>query len=145
MRKIVANQTPGHQPKRQVIKANAMQLNQKPVHRRIIVPWHDSLTSCLITIFIMLMVFLMSIAGVFVAMENPSYQRHVWVPAIFVLSSGWVIVSIIIRVISRYAVARQNSSHGFNPLHFQNQDFQNPCSHIQDSWSPDKKTGGSSQ
>ena len=122
-----------------------MQLNKKPVHRQIIVPWHDSLASCLITIFIMLMVFLTSMAGIFVAMENPDYQRHAWVPTIFVISSAGVILSIIIRIISRYAVARQNSAHGFNSLRFQSQDFQSRCSRIQNSRSLDKKMGGSSQ
>jgi len=76
---------------------------KKPVHRKIIVPWYESLASCLITIFIMTMVFLTGLAGIFAALENPGYQRHIWVPSIFAASGAWVVISIVIRVFARYA------------------------------------------
>ncbi len=104
-----------------------MQPNRKkPVYRKVIVPWYDSTTSCLVTLLVMAVVLLLGLSGVFVAMENPEYQRHIWVPTIFVILSGSVIISIIVRLIARYAASRQ---HSLNRFRFPDFEY------------PDKKTG----
>ena len=99
-----------------------MSLNKKPMYRKIIVPWHDSLFLCLITILFMVGIFFLGLSGVFVAMENPEYQRHAWVPAIFVISGVFVVISIIIRLVARYARPRQRSLHRFKFPDFEDPD-----------------------
>jgi len=97
-----------------------MQLDKKPVYRKIIVPWYDSLTSCLITVLIMAVVLLLGLAGVSAAMRNPEYQRHIWVPSLFVISGGSVILSVTVRLVTRYTGSRQNSFHRFKFMNSEN-------------------------
>ena len=79
-----------------------MQLDQNPVFRKIIVPWYDSDTTCLLMIAFMLIVFFFGIAGLIVAQENPQYYGYIWVPFLLVLMSGWVILSTSVRLTKRY-------------------------------------------
>ena len=47
-----------------------MLYDQNPVHRKLITPWYDSRTVCLVVILSMLLVFLFALVGVFLSWEN---------------------------------------------------------------------------
>jgi len=79
-----------------------MRLDQNPVFRKVIVPWYDSETACLILIVCTSLVLLFGFAGVSVARENAGYQEYIWVPVALIVLSTWVIVSITIRLVRRY-------------------------------------------
>lgn len=78
-----------------------MPLDQNPVHRKIIIPWYDSDSVCLITVVIMLMVCLFGFTGITVAQGDPTFAKHMAIPILLVALSGGVIVSITIRLIRR--------------------------------------------
>ncbi len=79
-----------------------MLLNDTPVFRKIIVPWYDSDTACLLTLLFMDAVFLFGMAGIAVVREIPEYYRHIWVPLVLTVLSLAVILSVAIRLIRRY-------------------------------------------
>jgi len=79
-----------------------MRLDQNPVFRKVIVPWYDSETVCLIVIVCMGVVAIFGSAGIAVARDNLIYQKHIWVPILLVLMSASVVVSIAIRLVRRY-------------------------------------------
>ena len=78
-----------------------MSFNQNPVFRKAIIPWYDSNKICIIAIVFMFLVFLFSIAGMLEAHEKPEYYKYIWVPVLTALMSGWIVVSIMIRLIRR--------------------------------------------
>ena len=80
-----------------------MRLDQNPVFRKVIVPWYDSETACLIIIVFMGVVVLFGYAGISVAQNNPAYNECIWVPILLIVMSGGVILSTTIRLIKRYA------------------------------------------
>jgi uncharacterized integral membrane protein len=88
-----------------------MRYDQKPIYRKLIVPWYDSETVCVIVIVFMLLVFFFSLAGVSVASENVEHHPHLWLPIILVLLSSAVIISTVIRLVKRY---RYRHSKGLN-------------------------------
>jgi len=79
-----------------------MRLDQNPVFRKVIVPWYDSETVCLIVIVCMGGVVIFGFTGIAVARDNLIYLKHIWVPILLVLMSASVIVSITIRLVKRY-------------------------------------------
>ena len=88
-----------------------MRYDQKPVYRKLIVPWYDSETVCIIVIVLMLLVFFFSLAGISVAYEKVEYHQHMWLPIILTLLSSAVIISTVIRLVNRY---RYRHSKGLN-------------------------------
>jgi len=74
-----------------------MLYDQNPVHRKLITPWYDSRTVCLVVILSMLLVFLFALVGVYFAWENTLYREMIWLPALLALLSGIVILSTIVR------------------------------------------------
>lgn len=91
---------------------------KRPVHRKIIVPWHDSLAARLATILLMVLVFLLGLAGVLAAMERPEYTRHAWVPAVFMLAGGGVATSVVIRMASQRSGGKRDSAYEFKSRSF---------------------------
>ena len=79
-----------------------MRLDQNPLFRRVIVPWYDSNTACLILLFTMLVVLCFAVAGVWVAVDTPAYQGYWWLPALLLVLSLLVVVSVAVRLIKRY-------------------------------------------
>jgi len=79
-----------------------MRLDQNPIFREAIVPWYDSETACYVVTAFMLLVFLSGIIGIYTVLSIVEYHEYIWVPAILVIMSGWVIVSTSIRLIKRY-------------------------------------------
>jgi hypothetical protein len=89
-----------------------MRYDQKPVHRKIIVPWYDSETACLGMILIMVLVFLFALAGISVAGESAEHHHKIWLPILLLITSGIVIISIAVRLFKRFR-------HRYNKdLHF---------------------------
>lgn len=80
-----------------------MRINQNPVYRKTIVPWYDSETVCIGVIVFMVIVFSFGAVGISVAWETAEYHGYVWIAALLVVMSGWVIFSTIIRLIKRHA------------------------------------------
>jgi len=78
-------------------------LDKSPVFRKIIVPWYDSETACLIVIVCLLLVFLFGLAGISIARSNLAYRDYIWVPVLLMILSGGVIFSTAIRLAKRYA------------------------------------------
>jgi len=81
-----------------------MRFDEKPIFRKIIVPWYDSETTCLLLILFMALVFLFVIAGLSVSSEIIEYNDFIWVPILLILLSGWVVVSTMIRLIKRFPI-----------------------------------------
>ncbi len=81
-----------------------MRFDEKPIFRKIIVPWYDSETTCLLLILFMVLVFLFGIAGLSVSSEIVEYNDFIWVPILLILLSGWVVVSTMIRLIKRFPI-----------------------------------------
>ena len=75
---------------------------KKPFFRKVIVPWYDSETACLIVIVFMLLVCLFGLAGISVARENVEYNQYIWIAFLLVVLSGMVIISTTIRLIKRF-------------------------------------------
>jgi uncharacterized membrane protein len=79
-----------------------MLYDQNPVHRKLITPWYDSRTVCLVVILSMLLVFLFALVGVLLAWENSLFREMIWLPALLALLSGIVILSTTVRLIKRW-------------------------------------------
>lgn len=81
-----------------------MRFDEKPIFRKIIVPWYDSETACLLLILFMVLVFLFGIVGLSVSSAVVEYNDFIWVPILLILLSGWVVVSTMIRLIKRFPI-----------------------------------------
>ena len=79
-----------------------MLYDQKPIYRKLIIPWFDSEATCFFVMFFMVVVALFALMGLDVAYEKVEYNRHMWVPFLLVLMSAWVFISTSIRMIRRY-------------------------------------------
>lgn len=76
--------------------------DNSPVFRKLLIPWYDSETACLIVIIFMFLVCEFGVFGILAARENPLYFDFVWVPWLLVILAGLVILSTTIRLIRRY-------------------------------------------
>jgi len=81
-----------------------MRFDEKPIFRKIIVPWYDSETVCLLLILFMVLVFLFGIVGLSVSSDIVEYNNFIWVPILLILLSGWVVVSTMVRLIRRFPI-----------------------------------------
>ncbi|MEJ2156446.1 MAG: hypothetical protein P8X96_13995 [Desulfobacteraceae bacterium] len=79
-----------------------MRLDPNPLFRRIIMPWYDSTPLCWLLLLFMVGLIIFSVVGLFVALENPDYQRHQWLPWTLLVLSLWVGFSVSIRLYRRY-------------------------------------------
>jgi len=79
-----------------------MRLDQKPLFKKIIVPWYETERACFFVIVAMFLVFLFGFAGISVVYEKTEYNDYIWAPVFLVVLSGAVIVSTTIRLIKRY-------------------------------------------
>jgi len=85
-----------------IIWRRMIQLDPNPVFRKVILPWYDSETLCVVVIIFMVAVILFGLAGISVARETVEYRDYIWVPVFLVVMSSIVIVSVSIRLIKRY-------------------------------------------
>lgn len=77
-----------------------MDLN--PVFRKIINPWYDSTPVCVAAIILLIPVFLFGIIGISVAGNDRDFTGHIWLPSLLTVLCGYVILSIMYRLIKRY-------------------------------------------
>jgi hypothetical protein len=79
-----------------------MRYDERPVHRRLIVPWYDNRLTCLGVILIMLAVFLFALAGISAAGESPIRYKVIWLPVLLMGLSASVIISTAVRLFNRF-------------------------------------------
>jgi len=82
-----------------------MQVDQSPVFRKAIVPWHDSDAACLIKAVVMFLVLLFGIDGIKVARQIDAFNAYIWVPVLLSLLSLGVCATNISRLARRYTGA----------------------------------------
>ena len=79
-----------------------MRVEQNPIHRKIIIPWYDSNPACLVLAATMVIVLIFGIFGIVVCRETPEYQAYGWIAMLLSGLSGWVILSVGLRLIYRF-------------------------------------------
>lgn len=79
-----------------------MPSDKNPVFRKVIIPWYNSTTVYIIVLIIMLLVLCFATAGISVSRATSEYQRYVWVPAVLLLLTVAIIVTMAARLIKRY-------------------------------------------
>lgn len=79
-----------------------MLYDQNPVHRKLITPWYDSRTVCLVVILTMLLAHLFALVGVYFAWEIKLYRDMIWLPVLLAFLSAIVMLSTTIRLIKRW-------------------------------------------
>lgn len=79
-----------------------MPSEKSPFFRKPVIPWYQSKTAYSITIVIMLVVFLVGLAGISVSREIDEYNGYLWIPAVLVILSVCLMITNIIRLIRRY-------------------------------------------
>ncbi|MGM0453425.1 MAG: hypothetical protein ACQERN_09705 [Thermodesulfobacteriota bacterium] len=78
-----------------------MQLEQSPIFRKSAAPWYDSNTACGIVATVMAVLIFFGIVGIRVAARYPSGIWMIWLPALLLVLSATVLVSLLIRLIRR--------------------------------------------
>ena len=79
-----------------------MPSEESPFFRKPVIPWYQSKTAYSVTIIIMLVVFLVGLAGISVSREIDEYNGYLWIPAVLVILSVCLMITNIIRLIRRY-------------------------------------------
>ena len=79
-----------------------MRYDEKPVYRKLIVPWYDTKTACLIIIVFMLLVFLFGLVGLSVAGERTEQYAKIWLPFLLIVMSAGIIITTVIRLAKRF-------------------------------------------
>ena len=79
-----------------------MASKKDPVFRKAVIPWYRSSKIYLFAIVFMLLVFLFGLAGISVAQDIEAYSGYIWVPALLVVMSAFMIVTTTYRLIKRY-------------------------------------------
>jgi uncharacterized integral membrane protein len=79
-----------------------MAFESKPMFRKVIYPFYDSETACIVIIILMLLLLIFSIAGISVAREEPQYHGYVWVPVILAIMSALILLPAATRLIKHY-------------------------------------------
>jgi len=79
-----------------------MPSEKNPFFRKPVIPWYQSKTAYSVTIIIMLVVFLVGLAGISVSREIDEYNGYLWIPAVLVILSVCLMITNIIRLIRRY-------------------------------------------
>ena len=67
-------------------------------HRKEIVPWYDSGKAIVCSVIGLVIILAFGIVGIIVASENPQYTSLFGMPLCIVLMSGYVIISMAVRV-----------------------------------------------
>ena len=77
-------------------------LLDKPVYRRLILPWYDSEIVCFATLLFAGFVLFIGYLGIHAAYETPAYRQYVWIPGLLITMGLVLFVSVTIRLINRY-------------------------------------------
>jgi hypothetical protein len=84
------------------IMAFIMRYDERPVHRKLIVPWYDNRLTCLGVMLLMLAVFLFALSGISAAGESPIRHKVIWLPLLLMGLSASVIISTAVRLFKRF-------------------------------------------
>jgi hypothetical protein len=79
-----------------------MQIEKSHSFRKVISPWSDSDTACLIKVIVSFVVVLFGIDGIKVARQVDAYHDYVWVPVLLFSLSATVFVTNLTRIVKRY-------------------------------------------
>jgi hypothetical protein len=74
----------------------------KPMFRKVIYPFYESVTACIVLIIIMLILIIFSITGISVAREEPQYHGYIWVPVTLLILCAAILVPAATRLIKQY-------------------------------------------
>ncbi|OQY13731.1 MAG: hypothetical protein B6I31_00520 [Desulfobacteraceae bacterium 4572_19] len=78
-----------------------MALNQNPVFRDPVAPWHDTKLPCNIQIGFMIIVIIFSIVGIFTSFGRPEFKGLCGIPILLFILSCYVLISTTIRLSKR--------------------------------------------
>ncbi len=77
-------------------------LLDKPVYRRLILPWYDSAIVCFATLLFAGFILFVGYLGIHTAYETTDYRQYVWIPGLLIAMDVVLFVSVAIRLINRY-------------------------------------------
>lgn len=75
-----------------------MQLDQNPFFRKPITSWYDSNFSCKAIMVMMIFVFILAMAGIFVGYGTEEFREYVWFPALLSFLSLFLVLKIALRL-----------------------------------------------
>jgi uncharacterized RDD family membrane protein YckC len=78
-----------------------MKPQKSPSFRQVVTVWHDSDPFCFIVSVFAAVVFYFSLAGVSVALGNPVFRIHSWVPITLMFLSGILLTTNFFRMLRR--------------------------------------------
>ena len=78
-----------------------MRLEPSASSRRVIVPWYDADGICIATMVLLFMVLGFGTVGILVALAEPMFNGHVWVPAGLTAASALIFCTIGLRLFKR--------------------------------------------
>jgi hypothetical protein len=79
-----------------------MPFQSKPMFRKVIYPFYESETACIIIITVTLILIIFSMAGISVAREEPKFNDYVWVPVTLLIMSLAILIPAAIRLTKQY-------------------------------------------
>ncbi|MFO7964159.1 MAG: hypothetical protein R6U50_09585 [Desulfobacterales bacterium] len=79
-----------------------MRIDPNPIYRKIIVPWYDSESACFATILSMVPVMLFGISGILISRDPAQYRSPGWIAFLLTGLSGYVIISVSLRLLGRH-------------------------------------------
>jgi hypothetical protein len=79
-----------------------MRYAEKPIYRKIIVPWYDSEAACMVILVLMIPVLIFGGIGHGITRRVPEYHDLFWIPSILILLSLLVIILTLSRLIRRW-------------------------------------------
>ena len=81
----------------------ALNSDQNPLFRKVILPWYDTDAACILTGVFLLAVFCFSLAGISVALEMPESGKYIWVPGALLVLSVVGMIGSSLRLFRRHA------------------------------------------
>ncbi len=72
-------------------------------------PWYDSNFMCGVCFLFMTLVMGFGFFGINIGWEVKEYQRALWVPGLLIVFSGIVMLSLLVRLVRRYADGKESS------------------------------------
>lgn len=68
-----------------------------------VAPWYDATPICVVVFLLMAAVLGFGILGIAIGLKNPVNRTDIWFPGLLVVFSSAVILSLVVRIIKRYA------------------------------------------
>ena len=81
---------------------NIVRISDKPIYRKVIVPWYDSEAACLFVLVLMIPTLIFGIIGIDITRRSTEYGDYFWIPTGLTVLSSLVIISTLSRMIRRF-------------------------------------------